>query len=76
MADLSQITGRPDLDFVKIVLVQPRQRWGLDMGSKATVWEPRAPPAQISPTPVLGPPSGVKQGHMCTEGGVAAPWLG
>lgn len=66
MADLFQIIGRPDLYFVKIVLVQPRLRWRLDMGSEATVWKSRAPPAQTSPTPTSGPPSGVKQGHVCT----------
>ena len=51
MASLLQIIGRPDLDLVKIALVQLRPRWGLDVGSKATVWDPGLP--QLRPHPVL-----------------------
>lgn len=50
-ADLFQITGQPDLDLVKIVLVQLGPRWGLEVCSKATVWEPGLP--QLRPCPLL-----------------------
>lgn len=70
-ADLFQITGQPDLDLVKIVLVQPRPRWGLEACSKDTVWEPGLPSSVLahscSRTTFWG-----QTGSMCTEGGSAA----
>lgn len=70
-ADLFQITGQPDLDLVKIVLVQPGPRWGLEACSKATVWEPGLPSSDLahscSRTTLWG-----QTGSMCTEGGSAA----
>ena len=46
-----RMTGRPDLDSVKIALVQPRLRWGLDVSSEATDGASRAPPAQALTCP-------------------------
>lgn len=46
---------------------------GLDTCSKATVWEPRAPPVQTSPAPAPGLPSQQPQGWgvgvVCGGGG-------
>lgn len=61
MADLFQITGQPDLDFVKIVLVQPGQGGGW-MHAPRPQCGSQGSPAQTLPTPALGPPSGVRRG--------------
>lgn len=59
-----QITSWPDLDFVKIALVQPRPRWGWAWGSKAAAWEPRAPPAQLQDQ-LVSSPRGLEVGAAC-----------